>query len=97
MAGARGMTVCHSWGKAVGGPGDPRNPPQLALGSPFKCFQLWRGVRGTLHCKPLKKNETKLWGEKNRKKPTGPEWLSGAWRQIWGRKAGEGKRGRLAL
>lgn len=40
----------------MGGQGDPGNRPQLALGSPFKCFQLWQGVRGTLHCKSLKKN-----------------------------------------
>lgn len=33
------------------GPGDPWNLQQLALGSPFKCFQLWRGVRETLPCK----------------------------------------------
>lgn len=48
----------------MGGLRDPRNLPQRALGSPFKCFQLWRGVRGTLHCKPLKKKKKKLNFEK---------------------------------
>ena len=48
-AGAKGMTACHSWGEAVGGPGDPWNQQQLALGSSFKCFQLWEGVR--IYCK----------------------------------------------
>lgn len=77
---------------------DPMNLPQRALGSPFKCFQLWRGVRGTLHCKPLKKKKKKLnFEKKNRKKPAGPERLSEAWRGVWGQKAGEGKQGRLAL
>lgn len=50
----------------MGGPGDPWNLQQLALGSPFKCFQLWEGVRENLHCKSLKKNE--LWGRKKKRK-----------------------------
>lgn len=53
------MTAHHSWGEAVSGPGDPWKLQQLALGSPFKCFQLWQGVRETLHCKtPLKNPQT---------------------------------------
>lgn len=91
----------------MGGPGDPWNLQQLALGSPFKCFQLWEGVRENLHCKSLKKNE--LWGrKKKKKKPSGPEWLSEAWPQICEQGPGSGNQalgsweslgegGRLAL
>ena len=83
-AGAKGMTACHSWGEAVGGPGDPWNQQQLALGSSFKCFQLWEGVRETLHCKSLKKKKKKKKRKekerkKKKKKPNSPEWLSEAW------------------
>lgn len=49
------------------------------MGSPFKCFQLWQGVKETLHCKSLK--ITKLC-KKKKKSQLVQNGIQEAWPQI---------------
>lgn len=74
------MTVSHSWGEAVGGPGDPQNLQQVALGVPFQVFPVVGKGSGRPCISNLSKKKKKKTLEK--KKPAGPEWLSEAWLQI---------------
>lgn len=68
----------------MGGPGDPWNLQQLALGSPFKCFQLWQGVRENLHCKSLKTKNKKQNKQikKNLEKKKKAKWSKMAFRSL---------------